>query len=318
MRNELEYIYMVYQKGSFSKAAQALYLTQPALSIAIQKIENEIGMPLFDRNQKPLGLTAAGRIYIDKIEQIRILESELQSQLLDLTDMSTGTLRIGATSYIISCILPPVLLAFKKEYPGIGLDIVEAGAYELKELLRDRKLDFTFISQLAKDPNFSYYPGFRDQIILAVPTSFPVNGRLRKSAMTYADIWANRHRNDDQPCVDLKDFEDTPFILLESKYNLRKRTDAFFEECSAVPNICMELTQIVTAFALAAEGIGATFVPDRAITKEHPELAFYKLSSPQTVRDMRIVINSKHYISKAANRFVDMFVSYYKSQLEQL
>jgi DNA-binding transcriptional LysR family regulator len=179
-------------------------------------------------------------------------------------------------------------------------------------------LDFTFISQLAKDPDFSYYPGFRDQIILAVPISFPVNGRLRKAAMTCADIQANRHWNDDQPCVDLKDFGDTPFILLESKYNLRKRTDAFFEECSAVPNICMEITQIVTAFALAAAGIGATFVPDRAITKEHPELAFYKLSSPQTVRDMHIVINSKHYISKAANRFVDMFVSYYKAELEQL
>ncbi len=140
MRNELEYIYLVYQKGSFTKAAQALYLTQPALSIAIQKIENEIGMPLFDRNQKPLGLTAAGRIYIDKIEQMRVLETELQSQLLDLTDMNTGTLRIGATSYIISRILPPVLLAFKKEYPGISLDIVEAGAYELKELLRTGSL----------------------------------------------------------------------------------------------------------------------------------------------------------------------------------
>lgn len=312
MRNELEYIYLVYQKGSFTKAAQALYLTQPALSIAIQKIENEIGMPLFDRNQKPLGLTAAGRIYIDKIEQMRVLETELQSQLLDLTDMNMGTLRIGATSYIISCILPPILLAFKEEYPGISLDIVEAGAYELKELLRDRKLDFTFISQLAKDPDFSYYPGFRDQIILAVPVSFPINKKLRKAAMTCADVQANRHWDSGQPYINLKDFEDTPFILLESKYDLRRRTDAFFSECAASPNICMEITQIVTAFSLALTGIGATFVPDRAVKENHPELVFYKLPSQQTVRNMHIVINNKRYMSKATNRFIDMFVSSYK------
>ena len=65
MQNELIYIETVWQKGSFSKAAQALYLTQPALSLAIQKVENEIGMPLFDRSKKPLALTEAGQIYLD-------------------------------------------------------------------------------------------------------------------------------------------------------------------------------------------------------------------------------------------------------------
>lgn len=305
---------MVYQKGSFSKAAQALYLTQPALSIAIQKIEKEIGMPLFDRKKKPLGLTMAGHIYIEKIEQMHVLENELKSQLLDLTDMSTGVLRIGATNYLISCILPPILLAFKKQYPGIRLDIVEAGAYELKELLRDQLLDFTFISQTGKDPSFSYYPGFQDQIILAVPADFPVNKRLRGYAMSYADIQANRHWSGDQPCIDLKDFENVPFILLESKYDLRRRTDAFFEEYSSTPNICMEITQIVTAFALTQAGIGATFIPDRAIKTDHPELVFYKLASPHTVRNMHIAVNTKHYISNAANRFIDMFISNYKAE----
>lgn len=67
MQQDFQYIYQVYLDGSFSKAAEHLYLTQPALSIAIQKIENSIGMPLFDRSRRPLQLTAAGEAYIQSI-----------------------------------------------------------------------------------------------------------------------------------------------------------------------------------------------------------------------------------------------------------
>lgn len=313
MRNEYDYIYMVYQKGSFSKAAQALYLTQPALSIAIQKIENEIGMPLFDRNQKPLGLTEAGHIYIEKLKQMRALENELNNQLLDLTSMNTGNIQIGATSYMISCILPPVLLRFKKQYPGVNLSIVEAGAYELKEQLRDQRLDVTFISQMDKETLFSSYPAFQDRLILAVPSSLPVNADLQGSAMTSEDIQAKRHLEDTYPSVDLRLFENLPFILLESKYNLRKRTDSFFHEAGTYPRVSMEVTQIVTAYALAQAGIGVTFVPDRAVTKNHRDTIFYKLSYPQTVRNMNIITNKRSYISCAVRHFIDMFTAYYQN-----
>ena len=87
MQPEMKYIYTVYQCGSFSKAAEKLFLTQPALSISVQKVEHEVGMPLFNRDKKPLELTEAGMIYIQKIEQIQHLEQELAMQLNDLTDL---------------------------------------------------------------------------------------------------------------------------------------------------------------------------------------------------------------------------------------
>lgn len=108
MQQEMKYIYMVYQKGSFSKAAQALYMTQPALSIAVQRVENEIGMPLFRRDHQPLELTEAGKIYIAKIREIQFLEYQLEQQLGDLSHLKTGRLRLGGSHYINSYILPPV------------------------------------------------------------------------------------------------------------------------------------------------------------------------------------------------------------------
>ena len=70
MQQDMKYIYQVYEEGSFSRAAQRLYMTQPALSIAVQKVEESIGMPLFDRSRRPLKLTAAGQIYIDAVKKM--------------------------------------------------------------------------------------------------------------------------------------------------------------------------------------------------------------------------------------------------------
>ena len=109
MQQEMKYIYTVYRHGSFSKAAEELFLTQPALSISVQKVEHELGLSLFNRDKKPLELTEAGKIYIQKIEQIQHLEEELSAQLNDLTDLKTGSLKIGGTHYFNAYILPPVL-----------------------------------------------------------------------------------------------------------------------------------------------------------------------------------------------------------------
>lgn len=102
MKQEMQYIYQVYQSGSFSKAAQALYLTQPALSIAIQKVEAEIGMPLFIRDKKPLELTDAGKVYIEKVKEILHLEAELSKELSDLSSLNIGNLVLGGTHYLNS------------------------------------------------------------------------------------------------------------------------------------------------------------------------------------------------------------------------
>ena len=137
MQPEMKYIYTVYQCGSFSKAAEKLFLTQPALSISVQKAEHEVGMPLFNRDKKPLELTEAGMIYIQKIEQIQHLEQELAMQLNDLTDLKTGHLRVGGTHYFNAYILPPVIAAYKKKkFPGISLQLIEAGSWELIDMLK--------------------------------------------------------------------------------------------------------------------------------------------------------------------------------------
>ena len=311
MKNEFKYIEMVYRMGSFSGAARALYMSQPALSIAVQKIESEIGMPLFDRSRKPLALTDAGRIYIEKVRQMEQIENELQNRLSDLSSMNSGTIRIGATGYIISRILPPVLLEFKRDYPGIRIELTETGSYELRSLLTEQKIDITFISRLDKNSPFEHRLAFRDQMLLAVPSDDPVNERLREYALDYGDIREGRHWEDSCPVPPFGAFSDVSFILLDQKYNLRHRTDLFFEQAGFLPRIQLEAAQITTACALAQAGLGASFLPDRLLTEAVRGLVYYKVGHPQARREMYAATNAKSYKSLSTIRFIDKLAAFY-------
>lgn len=310
MEAEMKYIYTIYQKGSFAKAAEALYITQPALSISVQKAEARIGMPIFDRNQKPLRLTAAGEIYIEKIKEILQIEKELQTRIQDLSDLTTGSIKIGASSYIFSYILPPVLLEYQKRYPGVQLDVLESGAYELKEMLLKKEIDLTFASRPAKEPNFKNKFVFQDELVLAVPISFPVNQGLASYAMTSKELLDSANLS--SPAIDMRSFADTPFVLLKSSYDLRHRADQFFEAAGISPDIRMEASQMATLYALAEAGIGATFISNRIINKPSSQVLFYRIDHPEAIREMSIVTNRHCYISQTVEKFIKLFIEYYQ------
>ena len=151
MKQEMEYIYEIYRQGNIMKAADKLFISQPALSMALRRTEEELGVRLFDRGTRPMRLTEAGRIYIRAIEKMQVLEHELDDRLSDLSELRSGVLRIGGSHYINSCILAPVLTRFHERYPGIRIEITEDSSAALSELLREHKIDLTSTAEIAAD-----------------------------------------------------------------------------------------------------------------------------------------------------------------------
>lgn len=311
MELEMEYIHTVYEYGSFSKAANALYITQPALSIAVQRVESKLGIPLFDRTCKPIKLTEAGELYIRKYHQILDMEKELEQQLHDLSSLQKGALRIGGTHYFNAYILPPVLTVFSGKYPGIQLELIEAGSGELKEMLYDHKIDLTFNCDLKPRESFHRIPCFTDRVLLAVPQKETVNQLVRESAMTSKDILQGRHRSGDTKAVDLKGFAGIPFIFLKPGNNLFARSTAFFEEAGTKPNIILHVNQLVTAWHLACAGLGATFVSDALIKTETEDVCFYSIPSASSVRHFDMIMSERHYVSQAMKEFCSVFKTFY-------
>lgn len=304
MQQEMRYVYEIYRQKSYSKAAQALFITQPALSIAISKLEASLGMPLFDRSTRPISLTPAGRIYLQTIEKTRALEQDLRHQLDDIRALRTGTITIGSSHFINAYILPEVLTRFNRSFPQVKLNLLEGSSHAMARMLEQREIDLTFSCDEAVIQDFTSTPVFTDTILLAVPQDAPCPAHRAQYSLTAADILARRHLAPDCPSVDLRDFAAEPFILLRSGNNLHDRAMHFFREAGIEPTVKMELSQMATASRLAEAGFAATFLSDRLITGES-HLHFYRLSHPESHRTFHALTSPKRYLPAAVKAFID-------------
>lgn len=307
MRQDMHYVYQVYIEGSFSKAAEKLYLTQPALSIAIQKIEAAAGMPLFDRSSRPLKLTPAGQIYIDTIQKTQWLEQEMEQRLEDVRGLQVGSVRMGGSHYLNAYILPDILKSFGERYPHIQLQLLEHSSAQLTQMLAERQLDLTFNCNEALSEHFERYLAFSDRILLAVPKEHPVNQAHAAAALSAADVCAGRHLAPDCPTVALQDFAELEFILMSQNNNLHDRCYALFQEAGVVPKVRLELSQLVTAYHLASHAVAATFVSDRMGADPRDNLCYYKLDAKLTERLFYILLPKRSYTSLATRAFVEHF-----------
>ena len=147
-------------------------------------------------------------------------------------------------------------------------------------MLLKKEIDLTFASRPAKEPNFKNKFVFQDELVLAVPISFPVNQGLASYAMTSKELLDSANLS--SPAIDMRSFADTPFVLLKSSYDLRHRADQFFEAAGISPDIRMEASQMATLYALAEAGIGATFISNRIINKPSSQVLFLSDRPPRS------------------------------------
>ena len=307
MEQEFRYIYEVYKTGSFTKAADALYLTQPALSTAVRKIEQRIGMSLFDRSRHPLQLTEAGRIFIRTIEKIRMEEESLDLALSDIRDLESGTLTIGGSHYVNVSILPRILKDFSDRYPGIEIRLVEESAAELAKLLANREIDLTFSCDEHFIASFDHHTAFKDTVILAVSADNPVTGELAECCLTWEDIAGKRHLEEMCPCAGLARFASLPFIILTPGNNLHDRAVQLFEEAGITPKIRLRLSQLATSMSFAAADYGAAFVSDRMVRPHDNSLRYFKINSGITKRRFCALLPDRDYTPAAVRAFLRFF-----------
>lgn len=312
MEQNMQYIYQVYQDGSFTKAAEKLYLTQPALSIAIRQEEKRLGITVFDRSRRPLALTPAGEAYIRAVEQMKYLESDLGRELEDLQDLRTGRLHIGGTHYLNCFLLAEVLAGFSQRYPGIQLEVSEDSSARLVKRLERRELDLTFSCAPEHIQRFEHQPAFYDHILLALPRGSLLPEGLIQSALSAEDVKAGRHLSADCPRVPLEEFRELEFILLQKGNNLYDRSIHMFEEAGFTPKVKMALSQLVTAYRFADNGLGAAFISDRIVSSvPSKRLLFFSIASLQVNRLFYTLLPQRNYTAHAVKAFIGYLLEWF-------
>ena len=308
MLSGMDYVYAVWQERSFSAAARHLFVSQPALSAAVRKVEKELGLPIFDRSRSPLQLTDAGKAYIGAAERIYRIQKDLKRYCDDLAGLESGTLQLGGTNFFASCFLPPMIEAFSQKYPQIRLTVTESDSADLYNKLATEELDIIVDSGVYDSSLYEILPFYTDHLLLAVPTALAVNRQteLAGAMLRREDVLAGRHRDGSAAAVSLAVFAGEEFLLLGRGNDMYRRSKGLFQANGIVPKVRLYLNQLMTAFHMARRGLGITFLTDTLVSIAAPteDLVYYRLEGELAMRETFLAVKKRGYRTKAMEGFL--------------
>lgn len=275
-RREMEYLIVIAQEKNLSKAAERLFISQPALSRFLQRLEQHVGMPLFERKRKQLIATNAGEIYLDSARKMLQLEQELDRMLKKLKDNPNGRLRVGITPSRGRMVLPMVLPVFRSQYPEYELIVMEEDVDTLEHALEAGTIDICFFAMAQEErlaqKRFRCDLIAQEEIVLCTPK------------VSHYELLAEDRPGRHRPWINLKYLENDCFLLLNQHMRLGQEARHILEE-HAISPIIVELSNIDTALALVSRQYGVSFA------------SCYRLNDHESAGKINIFTFGEHVIS---------------------
>ena len=283
-----KYVYAVYKSRNFSKAAEALHVSQPWLSSAVKKTEQELGLLLFDRSTNPVSLTEAGRYYIEQIEKVSAIEADMEKRFAQMRAVSGQVLRIGSSMFFCTYVLPSLLRDFREEHPDVSLSLSEGSSSSQIEKLIHGDLDIVLEAEAPSAKQITSVSCMAEEIVLAVPARYRINRTLAEYCYTFDELLKRDLPGCRKPPVPLKTFSGEPFLLLNTENDIHKRSMEICHNAGFVPSVKLQLTQMMTAYYLVCEGQGITFL--RSTIPEYvtptDSIVFYEVDDPLASRNI--------------------------------
>ena len=291
---QFKYVLALAREGSFSKAADVLNITQPSLSQYIKKVENEVGMELFDRTNGEVRITDAGRVYIDAGQRILDIEHQMENAFVDIATHKAGTIIIGAAPYRAASMMPIIASTFQKTHPGICLVIREGTTAELVEGMEHGEYDLALTLLPVDKRLFNYEKVMEEELILVAPSSQPLLPSRRLKGRKY-------------PAVDAEVLNDKSLVMLtETQFmqkqleNLRIDYKLSFRPAAVVKSLeaQLEMVKAGVGMALMPSGI-ERFCRDESVT-------FYSFTPDLSRREVVVMWRKDRKLSKIAGDLKDV------------
>lgn len=243
---DLKYLVAVANHGHFAKAAKESFVSQPTLSVQIKKIENELGVQIFERGSKKFLVTAVGKEIIKKSEVILREAEEIKILAKNSKDSFSGEVRIGAFPTLASYFFPQAIPPLSKKFPRLKLLLVEEKTEILIKKLCDGEIDAAFLAMPVSDSSFEVRKIFSEPFLLAVPQ----NHQLAKKKK-----------------IRQKDLKGKNLMLLEDGHCLRSQALEICALLGAFEKQDFRATSLETLRQMVASGAGITLMPQIAVRK---------------------------------------------------
>jgi len=283
--NQLKYVLELVEAGSFTAAAQKLGLTQPALSLQIQSLENELDFKIVDRSRKPFELTPEGELFVEKAREIILLTESLADLSLELGDKIQGLLRIGIIPTLSPYLVPLFISQLNRDYPDLKIEIQELITEEIVRKLNLGELDAGLLST-PLEANIRIEPLFYEKFFLYVSDAHPLYGRdeIKATEIDTEKLWYLSEGN----CFQNQANAICPVSNPEQTGQLRY-----------VSNSIESLRRIVESKN------GATFIPELATISIPAELEemVISISEPGPFREISLALSRLHSKEKLVQVF---------------
>ncbi len=245
---QLKYMLTLAEYQNMTHAAEALYISQSALSHYVKNVEEELGVQLFNRTTTPMTLTYAGKCYMESARRILLEDERLQKELRDITQHMTGKLTIGTSRDRASYMMPRILPLFSERYPGIVPDVFTGSDQKLMDALHSGQVDLVLLPESRRGipQGVCSEKLFREELVLATKAGV-LPGSARDAAHPHTVV----------PGA----LKNKPFYLLFPEHESRMVCDAYFKRHRIKPEIRMELASTVSCYCMAAAGLGFAIVP---------------------------------------------------------
>ncbi|TDG00777.1 LysR family transcriptional regulator [Paenibacillus piri] len=280
----LQCIAEIVRLGSFTKASEALHVTQPTISKMIKSLENELNIEVFVRDGRQLQLTDAGQAIFSYAAPILQLFEQLQAELHDLTYLNKGHIRIGLPPMAGASYFPEVLKRFQDRYRGIAITLLEDGAKKIGDQVAEGAIDVGVVLGPVDAEMFESFPLAKDRLKVILPLGHP-----------YAD----------KPRIALAELAEERFILFNSDFALHSR---IINECRKVgfdPHIVFESSQWDFIGHMVGAGLGIAMLPD-TVCRSLPasKVCAVPLVEPVIPWLLVMVWKRESYLSLAAREWI--------------
>ena len=295
---QMEYIIQISEERSITKAAEKLFITQSALNQQLQKLEKELGLPLFVRTRSDWHLTPAGEIYVNTARQILNLKKDAYSQIQDLKESGNRRISLGLIPERGVNMFTAIYPEFHRKFPDIRIEPVECNVRTMQNLITRNELDLGLITlvESQKDDN-TYLSMAEEEIFLAVPASHPL--------ACLGSIQA-----EDAPEISLSRFLEDPFILITRRSTMFQLEEALFREAGFQPQVLFSTSSTVSKYRMVLAEVGCALLP-RIFAKTAPGVVYFRLEG-QPRWEVTMCCRKGAYLSHAEQYFLELCRAYWR------
>jgi len=296
--SKYQYVITVAEMQSISRAARELYISQPALTKYINKLEEDLGVKLFYRNVIPITLTYAGELFVSEAKKILDIKNRLDKELEEICEMKKGRLSIGVSASRGECWLPVMLPVYKKRYPGIELKIIEGSYTYLEDHIIKGMIDVILTTLPFYSDEIGYQILTEEKIVLVAPTDHPL----------VSNVDLSQNSLDNLIYIEPQKLNGQNFLNLTQGQGISRLVSNIFDKYGIKPKTILETQSLDTAFKLAARGMGLAFVSDICVEDYFPDYlpALCTIDAEPLTRNSIAGYKKGELLSPAAKAFIDV------------